>query len=407
MKLCRLLLVAIGLTVGTTAALAQDRASLGQSLSSGGSPQAAPALPGYDTGEGWADPLASDGVAKVLGRLSEPEATLRLRGAREVEIFKALAPSVVLVVTKDGLGSGSLIAIKPASGSAPATGTVLTNWHVVGNAKEVGIAFKPPGTTTAVTKADIRRGVVIKTDLVRDLALVEVAGVPASLPPIQLGTMDDVQVGADVHAIGHPSGEAWTYTKGLISQVRPNYEWKTDDKLVHRADVIQTQTPINPGNSGGPLVTDSGRLIGVNSFKASGEALNFSVSVADVQRFLAARQAPAPATTTAASAQPCTPKVHFEGRTKDDKGFIRTIDLDCSGKVNGALFVPDDKSEPIEFWMDMNNDGKIDVKVFDEERLGKWKISLWDTNYDGKPDMIGHHPDGKLKPSRFEKYRGN
>ena len=169
-----------------------------------------------------------------------------------------------------------------------------------------------------------------------------------------------------------------------------------------------TQTPINPGSSGGPLINDGGRLIGVNSFQAAGEALNFSVSVADVRRFLAAKEQPrSPATSAAASSQPCAPKVHYEGRSKDDKGFIRTMDMDCSGKVNGALFVPDDKAEPIEFRMDTNNDGKIDVRVFDEERQGRWKISLWDTDYDGKPDLIGYHPDGKLKPSRFEKYSPN
>ena len=58
--------------------------------------------------------------------------------------------------------------------------------------------------------------------------------------------MSEAQVGADVHAIGHPQGQTWTYTKGLISQVRPDYQWGP-----HKADVIQTQTPINPGNSGG------------------------------------------------------------------------------------------------------------------------------------------------------------
>src|SRR5262245_45045244 len=65
----------------------------------------------------------------------------------------------------------------------------------------------------------------------------------------------------------------------------PNY--LTTD--THRANVIQTQTPINPGNSGGPLISESGKLLGVNSFKASGEGLeglNFAVSIIDVIAFL-------------------------------------------------------------------------------------------------------------------------
>jgi S1-C subfamily serine protease len=45
----------------------------------------------------------------------------------------------------------------------------------------------------------------------------------------------------------------------------------------HRATVIQTQTPINPGNSGGPLLSADGKIVGVNSFKATeAEGLNFA-----------------------------------------------------------------------------------------------------------------------------------
>ena len=92
----------------------------------------------------------------------------------------------------------------------------------------------------------------------------------------------------DVHAIGHPTGEAWTYTTGVISQYRQGYEWKAeDDPIKHKADIIQTQTPINPGNSGGPLLSDLSSLIGVNSFKAGGEGLNFAVSVDEVRKFIA------------------------------------------------------------------------------------------------------------------------
>ena len=41
-----------------------------------------------------------------------------------------------------------------------------------------------------------------------------------------------------------------------------------------------------PGNSGGPLLSDLGNLIGVNSFKAGGEGLNFAVSVDEVRKFI-------------------------------------------------------------------------------------------------------------------------
>jgi hypothetical protein len=79
--------------------------------------------------------------------------------------------------------------------------------------------------------------------------------------------------------------------------------------------------------------------------------------------------------------------------------------VDCSGKVNASLMVPDDKSQPIEFRIDKNGDGKPDVWILDEDRDGRWDISFWDTDFDGKPDLVGFHPDGELKPTRFEKYK--
>jgi S1-C subfamily serine protease len=86
------------------------------------------------------------------------------------------------------------------------------------------------------------------------------------LLPLEISS-EDIEVGADVRAIGHPKGEEWTYTKGIVSSVRPDYEWSGEPGESHRATVIQTQTPINPGNSGGPLLSDEGKIVGVNSFR--------------------------------------------------------------------------------------------------------------------------------------------
>ena len=95
----------------------------------------------------------------------------------------------------------------------------------------------------------------------------------------------------------------------------------------------------------------------------------------------------------------------YEGRGKDNRAFVRTLDMDCSGKVNAVLIVPDDTSKPIEFRLDTNKDGKTDAWIVDHDRDGKWDISYWDTDFDGKPDLVGHHPDGELKPTRMEKYQ--
>src|SRR5688572_21443717 len=72
-------------------------------------------------------------IAKFANR-SFGGAGLATRGAKEAQIYKDVAPSVVLIVLKDGIGSGTLINDK---------GEILTNWHVVKGVKEVGVIFKP------------------------------------------------------------------------------------------------------------------------------------------------------------------------------------------------------------------------------------------------------------------------
>ena len=52
---------------------------------------------------------------------------------------------------------------------------------------------------------------VIKVDQVRDLALLKPLSIAPSAKPIELGDLSDLQIGSDVHAIGHPKGLAWSY----------------------------------------------------------------------------------------------------------------------------------------------------------------------------------------------------
>lgn len=70
------------------------------------------------------------------------------------------------------------------------------------------------------------------------------------------------------------------------SLIRTDRVWTVaGDRFEHKA--TQTQTPINPGNSGGPLLNEKLEVIGINSFKADGEGLNFAVSADDVKALLA------------------------------------------------------------------------------------------------------------------------
>jgi hypothetical protein len=61
------------------------------------------------------------------------DAVPHTRGPQDISLFRQDAPSVVLILTKDGSGSGSLL---PEN-------IILTNFHVIGHYREVTVVFKP------------------------------------------------------------------------------------------------------------------------------------------------------------------------------------------------------------------------------------------------------------------------
>jgi hypothetical protein len=154
-----------------------------------------------------------------------------LRGGIGARIFRDAAPGVVLVIVNNGLGSGIIL---------NRAGQILTNWHVVRGAKNIGVMLKPPGGQR-LRPTDMYEAHVAKYDEVADLAVIELYQAPDNLVVLKLGDEGGIEVGSTVHAIGHPSGEYWTYTEGVISQVRTDYEWTGEDQLRHKANVIQTQ----------------------------------------------------------------------------------------------------------------------------------------------------------------------
>ena len=192
------------------------------------------------------DEYASDLPVNQLSRFANAAASEDFggtRSAKDAQLYRAIAPAVVLITNKDGFGSGSLIDVR---------GDILTNWHVVSKYEFVGVIFKPAVEGKEPTRDDIKVARIVSYDQVADLALIKANEVPTGRNPIRLGNSSDIAVGIDVHAIGHPKGETWTYTTGIISQYRQGYEWQAqNDSIKHHADIIQTQTPINPGNSGG------------------------------------------------------------------------------------------------------------------------------------------------------------
>ncbi|HKQ10453.1 MAG TPA: serine protease [Rhizomicrobium sp.] len=350
-----------------------------------------------------------DDLGPVLGSVSKianqpyKERALNTRGAKEAALYKQLSPSIVLILVQDGdetgIGTGSLL---------NASGDILTNWHVVKGHTDVAVIFKPAVEGQQPTEKDIVRGHVERIDEVADLALVRVAAIPAGRTPIKLGNQNDISVGLDVFAIGHPQGNDWTYTQGVISQYRKGYEWAYKDQSQHKADVIQTQTPINPGNSGGPLLSAGGALVGVNSFVGDGEGLNFAIAISDINAFLARTTSrlttSVPRRQEQASARKCESRLLEQGRLKDDSGDYQAYDIYCSGKINLLFVRPDDRAKPIQAILDQNNDSRPDAWIYDYDRNGKWDLSFWESKKDGNIDLVGFHADGEPDPSSYMSY---
>jgi S1-C subfamily serine protease len=315
------------------------------------------------------------------------------RGPQDVSLFRQAAPAVVLILAKGGFGSGSLL-----QGNV-----IVTNFHVVDHNREVTVVFKPADPSGTPTQDEVVKGDVVKVDVQRDLALVRPRSLPNhSVLPLEVSSQD-IEVGEDVRAIGHPKGEEWSYTKGIVSSVRPNYEWSAGPGESHRATVIQTQTPINLGNSGGPLLTDDGKIVGVNSFiKKGAEGLNFAVAANEIRSLLKN-----PANGMEALNACNQAKIIFEGRNQANTASIRQISVQCDETADITVVSPDDKQKPVFALVDLKHHGKPEGIVFDLHRTGKWNTSVWDPQFDDTFPLKGVHPTGELMPNSFVPRCGN
>ena len=192
------------------------------------------------------------------------------------DIYEKLGNTVVFIgnYEEQNTGSGFLI---------DQVGLILTNWHVVKKAEQVAVWTLPddgtPSESFMFEELSPMIGAVVARNELQDLAIIKVSNFPQNIKPVNLGSLRDVRIGDKVYAIGHPANAPWTFSEGIINQIRKKHKWTYADGSKHQATLIQTQTPINPGNSGGPLFSDKGKLIGINTLQADGQNLNFAVAV--------------------------------------------------------------------------------------------------------------------------------
>src|SRR5699024_9882631 len=169
-------------------------------------------------------------------------------------------------------GSGSGIIYKKSGNKA----YVVTNNHVVDNAKHIKVQLYDE------KKLDAK---VIGKDAVSDLAILEIPAKEINTVA-QLGDSEKLTVGDNVIAIGNPLNMnlSGTVTKGIVSGLNRSVPVDTtgNNQTDWETEVIQTDAAINPGNSGGALVTNDGKVVGINSMKIaqeSVEGIGFSIPI--------------------------------------------------------------------------------------------------------------------------------
>jgi len=199
------------------------------------------------------------GAAAGSGETIRPAAATAPSGQANrsgyADVVRQVLPSVVLIRTADGLGSGVVL---------DDAGHIVTNAHVAGTA-----------TTFQVQLADDpqpRQGQLVGSYPAGDLAVIRVDD-RSGLKPATFGNSGQARAGDVVLAVGNPLGLSRSVTEGIVSATgRAVTEPATPGSPgTVLPDAIQTSAPINPGNSGGALVNTAGQVIGIPTLAAGSQ----------------------------------------------------------------------------------------------------------------------------------------
>jgi serine protease Do len=180
-------------------------------------------------------------------------------------IYEKAVPSVVSIsCDRDGSTStGTGVVFR-------ADGYLITNCHVVENARQIQVLFTDGRELPAA---------LVGSDRFSDLAVLSVEA--DDLIAAEFGNSDALRVGDTVVAIGDPLGVALrgSMTNGIVSAI--NRGLTVNGRTM---SLIQTNAALNPGSSGGPLLNCYGQVVGINTLKigdymsdAGVEGLGFSI----------------------------------------------------------------------------------------------------------------------------------
>jgi len=170
----------------------------------------------------------------------------------------------------EGEGSGSVL---------DRQGHILTNFHVIGGAKEIQV------TLFNGKNYDAR---LVGKDPTTDVAVLKIDAPAEELFPVTLGDSNRLRVGQRVYAIGNPFGLERTLSTGIVSSLNRSLPNRNTNRNLRQ--MIQIDAALNPGNSGGPLLDSHSRMIGMNTAIASksgtSAGVGFAIPVSTLTRVI-------------------------------------------------------------------------------------------------------------------------
>jgi S1-C subfamily serine protease len=189
--------------------------------------------------------LAACGTTTASPAASTPSSSFKLQ-SEYVKLVQDVGPSVVLIETNAGLGSGIIF---------DAQGDIVTNNHVVAGSQSFLVVL---------SNGKQYQGTLVGSYAPDDLAVIRIQA--TGLHPATFANSSNLQVGDIVMAIGNPLGLQSSVTEGIISAMRTGIP---EGNGVTLPSAIQTTAAINPGNSGGALIDLNEQVVGIPTLAAT------------------------------------------------------------------------------------------------------------------------------------------
>jgi S1-C subfamily serine protease len=193
-----------------------------------------------------ASPTTSNAGSSAPATSTQAVSTTTAMQQQFVQVVKQVGPSVVLVESNKGLGSGIVV---------NAQGYIVSNNHVVAGSSNFQVVLADGKKYAAK---------VVGTFPPDDLAVLHINA--SGLIPAAFADSSKLSVGDLTLALGNPLGLQSSVTEGIVSALGRTVD---EGNGVALPNAIQTSAAINPGNSGGALVNLSGQVIGIPTLTAT------------------------------------------------------------------------------------------------------------------------------------------